>query len=192
VSVAAGAAGLAITSRPVLDLTRDLGTVAADAVADLTVLPFAGDPMAAVERLRSRAAVAIAADCLGIAEAMLSATVAYAGVRRQFDRPIGSFQAVKHQCADMLVSVTVGRELLGAAVASLVADDADADLAAARAKAFLGDAAVRVAGTAMQLHGGIGYTWDSGVHLYLKRAMLDRALFGSPAIHRRRLAQRWR
>ncbi|HVU71919.1 MAG TPA: acyl-CoA dehydrogenase family protein [Mycobacteriales bacterium] len=193
VVVRVAAEELAITAQPVLDETRRFATVAADAVPvdPASVLRFQGDPFTALRRMRSRAAVAIAADALGVAEAMLAATVAYAKVRHQFDRAIGSFQAVKHQCADMLVAVTVGRELLDAAVDALVADDSDAPRAAARAKAYLGDAAVDVAGKAMQLHGGIGYTWESGVHLYLKRAMLDRALFGSPTTHRRRLAQRW-
>jgi alkylation response protein AidB-like acyl-CoA dehydrogenase len=119
---------------------------------------------------------------------MLDATVAYAKVREQFDQPIGSFQAVKHQCADMLVQLTVGRELLTLAVEAVVAGSPDAGVAAARAKSFLGQAAVDVVGTAMQLHGGIGYTWESGVHVYLKRATLNRSWFGSPAAHRRRLA----
>ena len=127
---------------------------------------------------------------------MLEATVGYAGVREQFGRPIGSFQAVKHACADMLVEITVGRELLGEAVRAVCreapteAGDAAASVAVSMAKAYLCQAAVEVAGKAMQLHGGYGYTWESGIHTYLKRAVLNRSLFGAPQAHRRRLAVR--
>jgi alkylation response protein AidB-like acyl-CoA dehydrogenase len=181
-------AAVTATPQPVLDETRRLATVAAD-VSE--VLQFDGNPEAAVRRLRDRAAVAIACDSLGLSEAMLSATVGYAKVRQQFGRPIGSFQAVKHACADMLVSISVSRQLVSAAVQAIVDDPQDADVAAAMAKSYVCSAAVDVAGKAMQLHGGIGYTWESGIHVYLKRAALNRSLFGSPAAHRKRLAQRY-
>lgn len=177
-----------VTPRPVVDETRRLATVSG---ADTTeTLAFADDD--AVARLHDRAAVAIACDSLGISEAMLSATVAYATVRHQFGRPIGSFQAVKHACADMAVSIAVSRHLVGAAVHALVADAPDASVAASMAKAHACSAAVDIAGKAMQLHGGIGYTWESGIHVHLKRAALNRSLFGSPAKHRRQLAHRYR
>jgi alkylation response protein AidB-like acyl-CoA dehydrogenase len=177
----------------VLDATRGFARVTAIAAAvdPGSVWRFAGDPEAAVQRLRDRGAVALACDSLGLSVAMLEATVAYAGIRRQFGRPIGSFQAVKHACADMLVQVTLGRELVREAVAALVAGDSDASVAASMAKAHVGAAAVDVAGKAMQLHGGVGYTWESGVHTYLKRATLNRAWLGSPAEHRRRIAVRY-
>jgi alkylation response protein AidB-like acyl-CoA dehydrogenase len=188
------AAGLSVTAQPVLDETRSLAVVSADgaAVAEGSVWRFAADPHAAAARLLDRAAVAVACDSLGLAEAMLDATVAYARVREQFGRPIGSFQAVKHACADMLVAVTVSRELVCAAVADITAGAPDAAVTASMAKAYACGAAVDVAGKAMQLHGGIGYTWESGIHVYLKRAALNRALFGSPAAHRQRLAARYR
>jgi len=178
-----------VTPTPVLDETRRLATVATDTTSEL--LLFDGDPAAAVRRLRDRAAVAIACDSLGVSEAMLSATVGYAKVREQFGRPIGSFQAVKHACADMLVAVSVSRQLVGAAVQAIADDHPDADVAAAMAKSHACASAVDIAGKAMQLHGGIGYTWESGIHVYLKRAALNRSLFGSPAAHRRHLAQRY-
>ena len=131
----------------------------------------------------ARAAVAVACDSLGLCEGMLTATVEYATVRQQFGRPIGSFQAVKHACADMLVTVSVARQLIGTAVESLALDGQDGEavqVAAAMAKSYACAAAVDVVGKAMQLHGGIGYTWESGVHVYLKRALLNRALYGSP------------
>jgi alkylation response protein AidB-like acyl-CoA dehydrogenase len=178
-----------VTPTPVLDETRRLATVATDGTSEL--LRFDGDHAAAVRRLRDRAAIAVACDSLGLSEAMLSATVGYAKVRAQFGRPIGSFQAVKHACADMLVAVTVSRQLVGAAVQAIVDDQPDADVAAAMAKSHACASAVDIAGKAMQLHGGIGYTWESGIHVYLKRAALNRSLFGSPAAHRKYLAQRY-
>jgi alkylation response protein AidB-like acyl-CoA dehydrogenase len=179
-----------VTPQPVLDETRRLAGVRADGDA-AEVLRFDGDPGAVVQRLRDRAAVAVACDSLGLCEAMLSATVGYAKVRQQFGRPIGSFQAVKHACADMLVSLAVSRQLVEAAVQAIAEDRPDAGVAAAMAKSYVGSAAVDVAGKAMQLHGGIGYTWESGIHVYLKRAALNRSLFGSPADHRRELAKRY-
>jgi alkylation response protein AidB-like acyl-CoA dehydrogenase len=188
------AAGLSLLAQPVLDETRRLSVVSADGaeVAQASVWRFAGDPEKAVQGLLDRAAVAVAVDSLGVSEAMLDATVGYARVRTQFGRPIGSFQAVQHACADMLVQVSVARELTDAAVRAVAAGDPDAGVAASMAKAYACGAAVDVAGKAMQLHGGIGYTWESGIHVYLKRAALNRALFGSPAAHRRRLAARYR
>jgi alkylation response protein AidB-like acyl-CoA dehydrogenase len=178
-----------VTPQPVLDETRRLAKVAAD-VSD--VLAFEGDPTAAISRLRERAAVAIACDSLGLCEAMLSATVGYAKVRQQFGRPIGSFQAVKHACADMAVSIAVSRQLVDGAVLAIADGRADAGVAASMAKSYVCSAAVDVVGKAMQLHGGIGYTWESGIHVYLKRAALNRSLFGSPAAHRQELAKRYR
>jgi alkylation response protein AidB-like acyl-CoA dehydrogenase len=198
-------AGLTVEPQPVLDATRRLGQVRADGVEvpDAAIWRFAGDPEQAIQRLHDRAALAVACDSLGLSTAMLDATVAYAGVRQQFGRPIGSFQAVKHACADMLVQVTVARELIMAAVRAVVADEAAtatvtvtaaaaAAAAVAMAKSYATASAVDVVGKALQLHGGIGYTWESGIHVHLKRAALNRSLFGSPAAHRRRLAQRYR
>ncbi|BBX00609.1 acyl-CoA dehydrogenase [Mycolicibacterium moriokaense] len=176
------------TPTPVVDETRRLAAVTPTGGETLL---FDGDPSTAIQGLRDRAAVAVACDSLGVSEAMLAATVGYAKVRHQFGRPIGSFQAVKHACADMLVSITVSRQLVTAAVQA-IAENQDAKVAAAMAKSHACGAAVDIAGKAMQLHGGIGYTWESGIHVYLKRAALNRSLFGSPAAHRRELAKRYR
>lgn len=176
-----------VVPQPVLDETRRLAVVTAEAVEVTDVVPA---DAAIARRLRDRAAVALSCDSLGLAEAMLAATVDYAMVRHQFGRPIGSFQAVKHACADMLVQVEVCRQLVAAAVAAVTAGDAATE--AAMAKSHVCAAAVDIAGKAIQLHGGIGYTWESGIHVYLKRATLNRALFGSPAAHRRQLARRYR
>lgn len=182
------AADVTVTAQPVVDETRCLATVSADAIPTFAVLGYAHP--AAPAAIRQRAEVAIACDSLGIAERMLAVTVEYVKVRHQFGRPIGSFQVVKHACADMLVSIEVSRRLVAEAVAA-VADTADAGVAAAMAKSYACSAAVDIAGKAMQLHGGIGYTWESGIHTYLKRAALNRSLFGSPAAQRKRLARRY-
>ncbi len=190
-SGAVAVAHIAAIPQPVLDETRRLATVSANAAVGSEVLRFHGDPDAAVRRLHERAAVAVACDSLGLSEAMLAATVAYAKVRNQFGRPIGSFQAVKHACADMQVAIAVSRQLVSAAVEAVAEDRPDAGVATAMAKSHACSSAVDVVGKAMQLHGGIGYTWESGIHVYLKRAALNRSLFGSPAAHRRQLAQRY-
>ena len=187
------ATGVQLTEQPVVDGTRSFASLSAASapVNPDAVWHFRADPERSMRGLLDRAALAVACDSLGVAEAMLDATVAYAGVRRQFGRFIGSFQAVKHACADMLVQLTIGRELLAVAVEATASQDPEAWVAVSMAKSFLGALAVDVAGKAMQLHGGYGYTWDSGVHVYLKRAVLNRALFGSPAAHRARLATRY-
>ena len=190
VALLPGTPGLRVRPQPVTDETRRLAIVTADGVEvpEGSVWQF-GD---AAGRVPDRAAVAVACDSLGLMEAMLDKTVGYARVRQQFGHPIGSFQAVQHACADMLVQVAIGRELVEAAVAAIPSGGPDAWVAASMAKSHVTAAAVDVVGKAMQLHGGIGYTWESGIHAYLKRAALNRALFGSPAEHRRRLAGRYR
>lgn len=193
VIVAAEPDVLVRAAQPVLDETRSFGIVTAD---DVVVPPdsvwrFAGEPEVAVRRLHDRAALSIACDSLGLSAAMLDATTAYVSVREQFGRPVGSFQAVKHACADMLVRITIARHLVADAERQVAEADPGAWVAVAMAKSHSCAAAVDIAGAAMQLHGGIGYTWESGIHRYHKRAMLNRALFGSPAAHRRRLAGRY-
>jgi alkylation response protein AidB-like acyl-CoA dehydrogenase len=194
-AVSPEAAGITVTPRAVLDETRGLADVDAGGADVLPeeIWPFTGDPHAAAQCLLDRAAVALACDSLGVAAAMLEATVSYTQVRHQFGRPIGSFQAVKHACADMLVQTTVARELVATAVTALEEPQAvDVRAAASMAKSYACAAAVDVAGKAMQLHGGVGYARESGIHAYLKRAALNRDLFGSPGAHRARLAERYR
>jgi alkylation response protein AidB-like acyl-CoA dehydrogenase len=192
VALTPDAPGVTVSATPVVDATRSLGSVVVDGavIPDDALLRFAADPAESVRRVLDRGALAVACDGVGLSRAMLDATVAYAGVREQFGRPIGSFQAVKHACADMLVHLSVSEELVRTAIDDVVRGDPRAGVSVSMAKAYVGDAAVAVAGKAMQLHGGVGYAWESGIHLYLKRAALDRSLFGSPIWHRRRLAQR--
>ncbi|HKY64900.1 MAG TPA: acyl-CoA dehydrogenase family protein, partial [Acidimicrobiales bacterium] len=182
-------AGVAVDPTPVVDASRLLGEVVADGmpvVAD-RCWRFAGDP----HDLLVRGALAVAVDSLGVAGAALDTTVGYVAARQQFGRPIGSFQAVKHACADVAVELTISRRLVADAVERVVAAAPDADVAVGMAKAHAVETAVTATGTALQLHGGIGYTWEHGLHVLLKRAALNRSLFGSPAAHRARLARRY-
>lgn len=192
VDVATEAPGVTRTPTPVVDATRGLGDLD---LVDVPVRPdavwrFATDPTAAVAELAARGALAVTCDSLGVAERMLAATVDHVGQRHQFGRPIGSFQAVKHTCADMAVQLSVGRALVRAAVDDLVAGGAGHPASVAMAQTFVTGAAVDIAGAAMQLHGGIGYTWEGGVHRFLKRATLNRSLFGSRQQANRLLARR--
>lgn len=181
-----------VESVEVLDATRSVGAVDLDGVGvdGHDVWPF--DAPDGAQRIHDRAALVVALDAAGVAAAAAERTVDYARNRHQFGRAIGSFQAVKHRCADMEVARRVGDRLLDAAVAAVVAGADSASVAVSRAKSYVTAAAVDVVGGAMQLHGGIGYTWESGVHASLKRVTLDRALYGSPAEHRRRVGERFR
>jgi alkylation response protein AidB-like acyl-CoA dehydrogenase len=105
----------------------------------------------------------------------------------QFGKPIGSFQAVKHRCADMLVDVEGMRSTVYHAAWSLAADDAGASVAASTAKVWCADAGRRVMASGLQVHGGIGFTWEHDLHLFLKRAQLDQVTFGDAPFHRDRL-----
>lgn len=185
--------GLHVSRQAVIDQSRSLAAIRADGapVEDAAVWRFVGDGSEEAHRLQDRGALALACDSLGLAETMLETTVSYARVRHQFGRPIGSFQAVKHACADMFVQVSICRELVREAVDAVCRSTADAWVPVSQAKAHVCQAAVEVAGKAMQLHGGIGYTWESGLHCFLKRAALNRSLFGSPRAHRARLASRY-
>ncbi len=115
--------------------------------------------------------------------------VDYAKERQQFGRPIGSFQAVKHRCADMLVDVEGMRSTVYWAAWCIAAGDADASVAASTAKIWCSDAAKRVMASGLQVHGGIGFTWEHDVHLFLKRSQLDQQAFGDATFHRDRLAR---
>lgn len=175
-------ARLARTVLPTVDQTRKLARIEFDGVPARKV---GGER--ALRRALDVAAVALAAEQLGGAQKTLDMTVEYAKVRHQFGRPIGSFQAVKHRCADMFVLVESARSaVLNAAAA---ADESPRELpaAAALAKAYCSDAFFHTAGEAIQLHGGIGFTWEHDAHLYFKRAQASRQLFGTPDRHRERL-----
>ena len=168
---------------PAMDLTRELAWIDLDGAAAVTV----GGAEEAAAHL-DRGAVFHSAEMLGAAETVMGMAVEYAKVREQFGRPIGSFQAVKHRCADMLVDVEGMRSAAYHAAWALGAGGSEAAEAAAVAKIWCSDAGLRVAESALQVHGGIGFTWEADVHLYLKRAQLDSLSFGDARHHRARLA----
>jgi alkylation response protein AidB-like acyl-CoA dehydrogenase len=170
-----------LSTMSTLDLSRSWARLDLDAtVADWTQLP-AGT----LALVRDALAVHRAFDALGAAARLLDMTVSYAGQREQFGAPIGSFQAVKHHCADMAVAVEAGRATLWAAALALdTASAAARSRAASAAAAYTKSAAAKVAGTALQVHGGIGFTWEHDLHLFLRRIKVDEAFNGSVAEHR--------
>jgi len=133
-------------------------------------------------------AAILAAEQLGLAQRCLDLTVAYVKDRRQFARPVGSFQAVKHRLADLWTTITLARAASRYAAACLAGNDPDAPVAIALAKAACSDAAVLAAEEMVQLHGGIGFTWEHPAHLYLKRAKAGSVTYGTPGAHRAALA----
>ncbi|HEX6312329.1 MAG TPA: acyl-CoA dehydrogenase family protein [Acidimicrobiia bacterium] len=167
---------------PAMDRTRELGWLRFDATPAAPL----GDA-AAVDALVDRGAVYASAEMLGGAARVMEMAVEYAKERVQFGRPIGSFQAVKHRCADMLVDVEGMRSTVYWAAWCIGAGDPDASVAASTAKVWCSDASKRVMGSSLQVHGGIGFTWEHDLHLFLKRAQLDQLTFGDAAFHRARL-----
>ncbi|MCA1834667.1 MAG: acyl-CoA/acyl-ACP dehydrogenase [Actinobacteria bacterium] len=141
-----------------------------------------------VQRVLDRASVGLAAEMLGGAERVLELSVDYAKQREQFGRPIGSFQAVKHRAADMLLDVESLRSAVYYAAWAVERDHPDASLAASMAKAYASDAYRRVAASGIQIHGGIGFTWEADLHLYFKRAKASEVAFGDATFHRERMA----
>ena len=141
-----------------------------------------------LERVLAKAAVVVACEQVGIAEACLEMAVDYAKVRQQFGKAIGSFQAIKHKCADMLLQVESARSAAYGAAAAMDAGEPDAALSAWTAKAFCSDAAMSCAAECIQIHGGIGFTWEHDAHFYFKRARALQSLFGHPRAHRERVA----
>ncbi|RYE04470.1 MAG: acyl-CoA dehydrogenase [Sphingomonadales bacterium] len=177
------APGLGRASLQTLDLTRRLATIdLLDVPAMLIGAP--GQAGAVLDKTFDRALVALAAEQLGGARACLEMSVDYARTRFQFGRQIGSFQAIKHKCADMLVSVEAAAAALAYAL-----EDEGAPARASLAKAICSEAFDSCATHNIQIHGGIGFTWEHDAHLYFRRAKASRALFGDPAFHRERYAQ---
>jgi alkylation response protein AidB-like acyl-CoA dehydrogenase len=167
---------------PAMDLTCELGWLAFD--RDRARELGGAD---ACRRLYDRGATFAAADLLGGSARALDLAVAYAKDRVQFGRPIGSFQAVKHRCADMLVDVEGMRSSLYWAAWCISAGDPDASVAASTAKVWCSDASKRVMASALQVHGGIGFTWEHDLHFFMKRAQLEQLAFGDASFHRSRL-----
>jgi len=188
-AVTAGAAGLTRAVLPTLDQTRKLARLEFDA-APARLIGSPGDGAAVLERTLDVAAIALAAEQLGGAQRALDMAVAYAKTREQFDRPIGSFQAIKHRCADLLLEVESLRSAVGYAAAAVAEDSAEIPLLAPLVKAYASETYFHVAAENIQIHGGIGFTWEHDAHLYFKRAKSSELFLGDGAYHRERLATR--
>jgi alkylation response protein AidB-like acyl-CoA dehydrogenase len=146
--------------------------------------PLGGD----VERARLRVSVMNAADSVGVAQRAMEMAVAYAKERKQFGRPIGTYQAVSHACAQMLLEVEGARAAVYWAAWALDHEPETAPLATACAKAYAGDAGRRVPRAALQVHGGIGFTWEHDLHFFLKRGEANAHMYGEGSLHRERIA----
>ena len=185
--VEATAPGVHRTPLVSLDMTRQLCDITLDdAPARQIVVGTAAED--AVDAGLTAGAAVLAAEQLGLAQHCLDMTVAYLKERRQFARPIGSFQALKHRLADLWTTITLARAASRYAAACLADGDPDAPVAVALAKSACCEAAVTAAQECVQLHGGIGFTWEHPAHLYLKRAKAASVAFGTPGAYRESLA----
>ena len=189
--IPAATPGVTVHPHVMLDLTRPMSRVefAGVVIGRDQLLGEPGRAGSAVEAALELARIALASEALGGAERVLEMTTAYAKERVQFGRPIGSFQAIKHRLADMMIAVEAAKS--AAWYAACVADERREELAeaAAIAKSYCCDAFFDCAANAIQLHGGVGFTWDHDAHLYLKRARAAATLLGSPAWQRERLVR---
>ena len=186
-----GAAGLTITLLPSVDETRKLCEVRLDGVRvpQSALLGELHQGWAPLSRVLDRAAVALSAEICGAAQRVLDMTVDYAKMRIAFGKPIGSYQGVKHKCADMLIEIENAKSLIYYAAWAVDEQVAEAATAASMAKAAASDAGRKVCAAGIQLHGGIGMTWEHDLHLYLKRAKADEVALGDATWHRERLAR---
>jgi alkylation response protein AidB-like acyl-CoA dehydrogenase len=181
------AAGVSLLPRESLDLTRKLTSLRFEA-ASASPVGESGQG-AALRRALEEASVLLCAEMLGGMERVLETAVDYANGRFQFGRAIGSFQAIKHTCADMLIAFEGARTAVSAALTAAAEDDSERSLLASVAKAHCSDAYERMALANMHIHGGVGYTWEYDAHLYYRRAKASAVLFGDAAVHHERVAQ---
>lgn len=186
-----GAPGLAVETTPSIDLTRRVARVRCDGVrlAADAVLGAPGAAAPALARLLDRAAAAVTAETAGAAEGALRLTVEYARARTQFGSPIGRFQGVKHPLAEMHVDLASFESLLYYAAWCIDQGDPEAPRFVSMAKAYAGETFARIGIDGVQIHGGVGYTWEYDIQLYLKRSKWARAAFGDPDHHYDRVAR---
>ena len=185
--VAADAPGVAVSPAVTLDATRGRADLRFDDVP-AEALGGPAEAAAAVTAARRTLSTLLACEHVGIADWCLDTTVRYLSQRRQFGRVVGGFQALKHRLADLWLAVEGARAAARAAADAVTTGAADADVDTAVARIHCGATAVRAAEEALQLHGGIGMTWEHPLHLYLKRAKTDELGWGAPAQHRAALA----
>ncbi len=188
-AVEAGAPGFVATPLATMDQTRKQARLTFDSTP-ATLVGADGDAAPGLERTLQLACVALAAEQVGGAQRVLDNAVDYAKNRMQFGRPIGSFQAIKHKCADMLLEVESAKSAAYYGAWAAATDDEELPLAASLAKSYCSEAYFHCAAENIQIHGGIGFTWEHHAHLYFKRAKSSELLFGDPAYHRELLAQR--
>jgi len=181
------ARGLSVRPDRIIDATRDQAHLVFEDAAAEVIAPAPAGASALRSALPS-VWTTVAADLVGASEWLLQTTVAYAKVREQFDRPIGFFQAVKHPLVDVMIEIDLARSLLYSAACAIDCEPESAERLARMAKAQASDAAAYAADRAVQLHGGIGFTWECDVHLFFKRCKHDQFLFGDGIHHRRHLA----
>jgi alkylation response protein AidB-like acyl-CoA dehydrogenase len=184
--VDADAEGLSRSLVPSLDLTRKLAHL--EFAATPAVKVSEGDQTETLERVLALTLAALAAEQVGGAQLCLETATEYAKTRLQFGRPIGSYQAIKHKCADMLVEVEFAKSAAYNACFAAADDEADLREAAALAKSYCSEAYFHAAAENIQIHGGMGFTWEHPAHLYFKRAKASDLLFGDSAHHREVLA----
>lgn len=178
--------GCRATTLETLDMTRRQADLTFDD-AEATLVGAQGSADAWIETALNAGLAALAAEQVGGARRLLEMSVEYAKVREQFGRPIGSFQAIKHKCADMLVDVESSTSAAYAAGAAIDEGSAESALLASLAKAYCSEAYCHVAAESIQIHGGIGFTWEHPAHLYFRRAKSTEMLFGTPTYHRERM-----
>jgi alkylation response protein AidB-like acyl-CoA dehydrogenase len=188
-AVEKGAPGLTATPLSTMDQTRKQARVAFESTPARLVGPE-GAGWSAISKMLDLAAVALAAEQVGGAQRVLEMAVEYAKVRVQFGRPIGSFQAIKHKCADMLLEVESAKSAAYYAGWAAAEDNDELPVVASLAKSYCSEAYFHAAAENIQIHGGIGFTWEHPAHLYFKRAKTSELLFGDPTYHRELLAQR--
>jgi len=189
--VDAKAKGIALRVLKTMDQTRKLCEVTFDnvSVGKDAVLGEVGKGWALLDRLIDRAKVALCAEMCGGAQRVLDMSVEYAKVREQFGKPIGSFQAIQHKCANMMVQVESAKSATYYAAWAVANDVPEAHLAACMAKAYTSDAYRFVSAEGIQIHGGIGFTWEHDMHLYFKRAKGSEVTFGDATWNRELVAQ---
>ena len=189
VRIDAGCAGLVIAPDSIIDLTRDQARLVLDGVEPAAMLAAPGDAARVIAQAEPALFVLVAADLCGAGEWQLQSTAEYARMRKQFDRPIGFFQAIKHPLVDFMIQIDQARSHLYHAACAIDREPRGALRAAHMAKSAAADMAVFGSGRAVQSHGGIGFTWECFQHLYFKRQMHNQALYGDAAWHRARLAE---
>jgi alkylation response protein AidB-like acyl-CoA dehydrogenase len=187
-AVEAEAGGITKRRLEAMDMTRRLATVKLEGARGVLV-GEEGKAWPWIERTLDRARVALAAEQLGGAERCLEMAIDHAKTRVQFSRPVGSFQAVKHKLADMLVLVESARSAAYWAAWVVATGGDELGVAASLARVYCSDAFVRCAGESIQIHGGIGFTWEHEAHLFFKRAHASAVLLGSASAHRERIAR---